>query len=52
VVFGELDELGVPGRVGGDGEFFQHPAGAGIDHRCGVGVHVGVDADDNIDDLA
>jgi hypothetical protein len=49
VLLGHSDELGVAVRVGGDRRAGQHPAGAGIDDRGGVGVLVGVDADDDLD---
>jgi hypothetical protein len=45
------DELGVAVRVGVDGAFVEHGAGGRVDHRGGVGVLVGVDTDDDVDDL-
>jgi hypothetical protein len=43
------DELGVAVRVSGNRRAGQHSAGAGIEHRGGVGVFVGVDADDDLE---
>lgn len=51
MLVGELDQSGVAVRGGLDGDLIEHPAGAGLDHGGRVGVHVGVDADDDVDDL-
>lgn len=52
VLVGELHQLGVPIRGGLDGDLVEHTAGPGVDDGCGMGVDVGVDADDDIDHLA
>jgi hypothetical protein len=52
VVVGELDQLGVALRCCFDGDLVEDTTGRGIDHGRGVGVDVGVDADDDIDHLA
>ena len=49
VLIGELHQLGVTVGGGLDGDLVEHPAGAGIDCGRGMGVDVGVDADDDID---
>ncbi|MGY1914263.1 hypothetical protein [Blastococcus sp. SYSU DS0973] len=48
---GQNDQFGVAVGVGvgGDHGSGQHCAGAGIEHRGGVGLAVGVDADDDLD---
>src|SRR5690606_371557 len=43
---------GVAVRGGLHGDLIEHPTGADLDHGGRVGVHVGVDADDDVDDLA
>jgi hypothetical protein len=52
LLVGELHELGVAVSGGLDGEPIEHAAGPRIDRGRGVGVDVGVDADDDIDHLA
>jgi hypothetical protein len=51
VLLGQCDELDVAVGVGGHGHPGQHATGAGIEHRGGMGVFVGVDADDDLDQL-
>ena len=52
VVVGELHQLAI--ALGGcfDGDLVEDTTGRSIDHGRGVGVDVGVDADDDIDHLA
>jgi hypothetical protein len=52
MVVGELHELGVAlgGRL--DGDLVEDATGRGVDHCRGVGMDVGVDADDDVDHLA
>lgn len=51
VPIGQLDERGVAVGVSSGGEDFLLAAGARRDNGRGVGVFVGVDPDDDIDDL-
>jgi len=48
---GEVHQGLVPVRGGLHRQLAQHPAGAGIDHRGTMGLHVGVHPDDDLDDL-
>ena len=52
VLIGELHQLLVAIGRGLDGDLAEHTTGAGIDRGRGVGVDMGVDADDDIDHLA
>ena len=52
VLVGELHQLGIAIRGGFDGDLAEYPAGGSINHGRGVGMDVGVDADDDIDHLA
>jgi hypothetical protein len=49
VVVGELHQLAVPLGCCLDCDLAQDTTGRGVDDRRGVGVDVGVDADDDID---
>lgn len=51
VAVGELHQPCVPVGVGRDGDLAEDGAGAGIDRGGGVGVDVGVYANDDVDDL-
>jgi hypothetical protein len=44
-------QRGISVRIGVDGGSVENGAGAGINQRCGVGVFVGVDADDDLGDV-
>jgi hypothetical protein len=52
MLVGELHQLGVARCCRFDSDLVENSTGRGVDDRCGVGVHVGIDADDDIDDLA
>ena len=52
VVVGELHQLGVALGCGLDGDLIQDTTGRGVQDGRGVGVDVGVDADDDIDHFA
>jgi len=52
VVVGELHQLGIAQSCRLNGDLAQDTTSASIDHGRGVGVDVGVDADDDIDQLA
>jgi hypothetical protein len=52
VLVGELHQLGVAVSGGLDGDLVEHAAGPGVDRGRGMGVDVGVDADDDIDHIA
>jgi hypothetical protein len=51
VLLSQGEEFGVAVGVGGDRRAGQHGTGAGIDQRGGVCLTVGVDADDDLDQL-
>jgi hypothetical protein len=51
MLIGEPDERVVTGRVGADGPVSQDSAGGRGDDGDGMGVFVGVDADDDLDSL-
>ena len=51
MVVGELHQLGIALGRRLDGDLAEDTTGRGIDHGRGVGVDVGVDADDDIDHL-
>ena len=52
VLVGELHQLGIALGCRLDGDLIEDTTGRGIHHRGGVGVHVSVDADDDIDQFA
>jgi hypothetical protein len=52
MVVGELHQLGIALGCRLDGDLVEDTTGCGIDHCRGVGMEVGVDADDDIDHLA
>ena len=52
VAVGELHELGIALDCRLDGDLAEDTTSRGIDDGRGVGVDVGVDADDDIDHLA
>jgi ubiquinone/menaquinone biosynthesis C-methylase UbiE len=45
---GHVDQLLISAGVGGHGDLGEDPAGAGIDRRGAVGMHVSVDSDDDL----
>jgi hypothetical protein len=51
MLVGQGHELGVAVRIGGNRRAGQHATGAHVDDRGGVGLAVGVDADDDLDEL-
>jgi hypothetical protein len=51
VLVGELHQAGVAVCGGLDGHLGEDAAGAGVNGRGGMGVDVGVDADDDVDQL-
>lgn len=51
IVIGKVDQALVALVGGGHSQLIKHRAGAGIDHGPGMGLDVGVDADDDVDDL-
>ena len=51
VVVGELHELGIALGCRLHRDLVEDTTGRGVDHGRGVGVDVGVDADDDIDHL-
>jgi hypothetical protein len=52
VLVGELNELGISISAGFDSDLSKHPAGPRVDRSRGVGVDMGVNADDDIDHIA
>lgn len=52
VIVGELHQFGIALSCCLDGDLVQDTTGRRIDHSRGVGVNVGVDADDEVDHLA
>ena len=52
VVVGELHQLGIALGCRLDGDLVEDTTSRSIDHGRGVGMDVGVDADDDIDHLA
>jgi hypothetical protein len=52
VVVGELDELGIALGCRLDGDLVEDTTGRGVEDRRGVGMYVGVYADDDIDHFA
>ena len=51
VLVSELDQLAETGRVGGHGQIAELGASASVHDADGVGVFVGVDTNDDVDDL-
>ena len=52
MVVGELHQLGIALRCRLDGDLVEDTTSRGVEDRRGVGVDVGVDADDDIDHFA
>jgi hypothetical protein len=52
VVVGELHELGIALSCRLDGDLIEDTTSRGVDCRRGVGMDMGVDADDDINHLA
>ena len=52
MVVGELHQLGIALGCRFDGDLVEDTTRRGVDHGRGVGMDVGVDADDDIDHLA
>jgi len=51
VFAGELHQLGIARGCRRHGDLAEDTTGGAVDDRCGVGMDVGVDADDDIDHL-
>src|SRR3954453_7506728 len=51
VIVGELHQLGIALDCRLDGDLVENTTSCGVHHGCGVGMHVSVDADDDIDQL-
>ena len=52
LVVGELHQIGIALGCRIDGDLVEDTTGRGVEDRCGVGMDVGVDADDDIDHFA
>ncbi|WZU35797.1 hypothetical protein Rruber_05310 (plasmid) [Rhodococcus ruber] len=52
VLVGEVHQILVAIDSGRHGDLAENSAGAGGDRRSGVGVDVGVDSDDDVDDVS